>query len=69
MLDGLIGFICHAGLNHEFREAHKQGRWQPNGGMDQPSKKKWRWFYVGVLGELVVLAIDLTWLARNGQTT
>jgi uncharacterized RDD family membrane protein YckC len=26
------------------------------------------WFYVGVLGALVVLAIDLTLLARNGQT-
>ena len=26
------------------------------------------WFYAGVLGALVVLAIDLTLLARNGQT-
>jgi uncharacterized RDD family membrane protein YckC len=26
------------------------------------------WFYVGVLGALVVLAIDLILLARNGQT-
>jgi uncharacterized RDD family membrane protein YckC len=68
ILDGLLGFIWFAPTYiTNFATVAQQARGNPimvwinlarTGG----------WFYVGVLGALVVLAIDLTLLARNGQT-
>src|SRR5579863_2146435 len=67
-IDGLLGFIWFAPVYiTNFATVAQQARGSPimvwinlarTGG----------WFYVGVLGALVVLAIDLTLLARNGQT-
>ena len=67
-LDGLLGFVWFApAYITNFATVAQQARGNPimvwinlarTGG----------WFYVGVLGALVVLAIDLTLLARNGQT-
>jgi uncharacterized RDD family membrane protein YckC len=68
MLDGILGFICFTpAYIMNFATLMQQARGNPvvfwinlarTGG----------WFYVGALGALVVLAIDLTLLARNGQT-
>jgi uncharacterized RDD family membrane protein YckC len=68
MLDGLLGFIWFApAYITNFATIVQQARGNPamlwinlarTGG----------WFYLGLLGALIVLAIDLILLARNGQT-
>ncbi len=68
MLDGLLGFVCFTpAYITNFATLAQQAR--GNALMVWINlAKTGGWFYVGVLGALVVLAIDLTLLARNGQT-
>jgi uncharacterized RDD family membrane protein YckC len=68
MLDGLLGFIWFTpAYIANFATLAQQGRGNPMAVWINLAKTG-GWFYVGVLGALVVLAIDLTLLARNGQT-
>jgi uncharacterized RDD family membrane protein YckC len=70
MLDSFIGFIWFApAYVMNFATLAQQAHGNPN-----PMTvwinlaKTGGWFYVGVLGALAVLAIDLVLLSRNGQT-
>jgi uncharacterized RDD family membrane protein YckC len=68
MLDGLLGFIWFApAYITNFATLAQQARGNPLMVWVNLAKTG-GWFYAGVLGALVVLAIDLTLLARNGQT-
>jgi uncharacterized RDD family membrane protein YckC len=68
MLDGLLGFIWFApAYVMNFATLAQQARGNPMAVWINFAKTG-GWFYVGALGALVVLAIDLTLLARNGQT-
>jgi uncharacterized RDD family membrane protein YckC len=68
MLDGLLGFICFApAYIMNFATIAQHARGNPVAVWINLAKTG-GWFYVGLVGALVVLAIDLTLLARNGQT-
>jgi uncharacterized RDD family membrane protein YckC len=68
MLDGFIGFIGFApAYITNFTTLVQQSRGNPAAVWINLARTG-GWFYVGVLGALVVLAIDLVLLARNGQT-
>jgi uncharacterized RDD family membrane protein YckC len=68
MLDGFLGFIGFApAYITNFTALVQQSRGNPAMVWVNLAKTG-GWFYVGVLGALVVLAIDLVLLARNGQT-
>jgi uncharacterized RDD family membrane protein YckC len=68
MLDGLLGFIWFTpAYIMNFTTLVQQSRGNPAAVWINLAKTG-GWFYVGVLGALVVLAIDLVLLARNGQT-
>jgi uncharacterized RDD family membrane protein YckC len=68
MLDGFLGFIGFApAYITNFTTLVQQSRGNPAMVWINLAKTG-SWFYVGVLGALVVLAIDLVLLARNGQT-
>jgi uncharacterized RDD family membrane protein YckC len=68
MLDGFIGFIWFApDYIKNFAMLAQQARGNP-GMVWINLAQTGGWFYVGLLGALIVLAIDLTLLARNGQT-
>jgi uncharacterized RDD family membrane protein YckC len=68
MLDGFIGFIWFipdyavnfAALTHQSR-GNPFAVWVA-------LAKTGTWFYVGLIGALVILAIDIVLLSRNGQT-
>lgn len=68
MLDGLAGFIWFtpAYATH-FAALAQQSRGNPLAIWINLAKTG-GWFYLGVIGALAVLAIDITLLARNGQT-
>ncbi len=68
MLDGFVGFICFMPayvMNFATIAQHARGNAI---GIWISLAKTGGWFYLGLIGALVVLAIDLTLLARNGQT-
>jgi len=68
ILDGILGFICFApAYVTNFATLAQQSRGNPLA-LWIILAKTGTWFYVGALGALVVLAIDLVLLARNGQT-
>jgi uncharacterized RDD family membrane protein YckC len=68
IVDGLVGFIWFTpAYVMNFATLAQQSRGNPLAVWVNLAKTG-GWFYVGVLGALVVLAIDLTLLARNGQT-
>src|SRR5258708_3790641 len=68
MLDGFLGFILFTpSYIANFATIAQQARGNPMAVWINLAKTG-GWFYVGVLGALVVLAIDLVLLARNGQT-
>jgi uncharacterized RDD family membrane protein YckC len=68
MLDGFFAFICFTpAYIKNFATLAQHARGNPMGVWFNLAKTG-GWFYVGVLGALVVLAIDLALLARNGQT-
>ena len=68
IVDGLVGFIWFtpAYATH-FAAIAQQSRGNPLAVWINLAKAG-GWFYLGVLGALIVLAIDLILLARNGQT-
>jgi uncharacterized RDD family membrane protein YckC len=68
IVDGLLGFIWFTpAYVTNFAMIAQQSRGNPMAVWINLAKTG-GWFYVGVLGALVVLAIDLTLLSRNGQT-
>jgi uncharacterized RDD family membrane protein YckC len=68
ILDGFLGFIGFApAYITNFTALVQQSRGNPAMVWVNLAKTG-GWFYVGVLGALLVLAIDLVLLARNGQT-
>jgi uncharacterized RDD family membrane protein YckC len=68
IVDGLLGFIWFTpAYVTNFATIAQQSRGNPMAVWINLAKTG-GWFYLGVLGALVVLAIDLTLLARNGQT-
>jgi uncharacterized RDD family membrane protein YckC len=68
MLDGFIGFIWFTpAYVMNFATLAQQARGNPMAVWISLAKTG-GWFYVGLLGALAVLAIDLFLLARNGQT-
>ena len=68
MLDGLSGFIWFVpAYATNFAMIAQQSRGNPLAVWINIAKTG-GWFYLGLLGALIVLAIDLTLLARNGQT-
>jgi uncharacterized RDD family membrane protein YckC len=68
IVDGLVGFIWFTpAYVTNFATIAQQSRGNPMAVWINLAKTG-GWFYVGVLGALVVLAIDLNLLARNGQT-
>jgi len=68
MLDGFIGFIWFTpAYAMNFTALAQQSRGNPLAVWVNLAKTG-TWFYVGVIGALVILAIDITLLARNGQT-
>ena len=70
ILDSIFAFICFTpayAMNFATLVQQAQSRGNPAAVWIYLAKTG-GWFYVGVLGALVVLAIDLTLLARNGQT-
>ena len=68
MLDGLLGFVWFApAYIANFATIAQQSRGNPLALWINLAKTG-GWFYAGVIGALVVLAIDLTLLSRNGQT-
>jgi uncharacterized RDD family membrane protein YckC len=68
MLDGFIGFIWFTpAYVMNFATLAQQARGNAMAVWINLAKTG-GWFYVGVLGALAVLAIDLILLARNGQT-
>ena len=67
-VDSIIAFICFTpAYIMNFATLAQQARGNPLAVWINLAKTG-AWFYVGVLGALLVLAIDLTLLARNGQT-
>jgi uncharacterized RDD family membrane protein YckC len=67
-LDGFLGFIWFApAYIMNFATLAQQARGNPMAVWINLAKTG-GWFYVGVIGALAVLAIDLILLARNGQT-
>jgi len=68
MLDGLLGFVWFTpAYIANFATIAQQSRGNPAMVWINIAKTG-GWFYLGLLGALIVLAIDLTLLARNGQT-
>jgi uncharacterized RDD family membrane protein YckC len=68
MLDGLLGFVWFTpAYIANFATIAQQSRGNPAMVWINLAKTG-GWFYLGLLGALIVLAIDLTLLARNGQT-
>ena len=68
MLDGLLGFVWFIpAYIANFATIAQQSRGNPAMVWINLAKTG-GWFYLGLLGALIVLAIDLTLLARNGQT-
>jgi uncharacterized RDD family membrane protein YckC len=68
MLDGFIGFIGFTpAYVMNFATIAQQSRGNPLGVWINLAKTG-SWFYIGLICALVVLAIDITLLARNGQT-
>ena len=68
IVDGLLGFIWFTpAYVTNFAMLAQQARGNPLAVWINLARTG-GWFYVGVLGALVVLAIDLVLLARNGQT-
>jgi len=68
MLDGLLGFVWFTpAYIANFAMIAQQSRGNPAMVWINLAKTG-GWFYLGLLGALIVLAIDLTLLARNGQT-
>jgi uncharacterized RDD family membrane protein YckC len=68
IVDGLVGFIWFTPTYvTNFAMLAQQARGNPLAVWINLAKTG-GWFYVGVLGALVVLAIDLVLLSRNGQT-
>jgi uncharacterized RDD family membrane protein YckC len=68
MLDGILGFICFApAYVMNFATLIQQARGNPIAFWINLARTG-GWFYVGALVALIVLAIDLILLARNGQT-
>jgi uncharacterized RDD family membrane protein YckC len=68
ILDGLSGFIWFVpAYATNFAMIAQQSRGNPLAVWINLAKTG-GWFYLGLIGALVVLAIDLTLLARNGQT-
>ncbi len=68
MLDGFLGFILFApAYVTNFSMIAQQARGNPAMVWVNLAKTG-GWFYLGLVGALIVLAIDLILLARNGQT-
>jgi uncharacterized RDD family membrane protein YckC len=68
MLDGFIGFIWFTpAYVMNFATLAQQPRGKPMAVWINLAKTG-TWFYVGVLGALMILAIDIFLLSRNGQT-
>jgi uncharacterized RDD family membrane protein YckC len=68
IVDSLVGFIWFMpAYVTNFATLAQQSRGNPMAVWVNLAKTG-GWFYLGLLGALVVLAIDLTLLARNGQT-
>jgi uncharacterized RDD family membrane protein YckC len=68
MFDGFLGFIAFApAYIMNFATLAQLSRGNPLAVWVNLAKTG-AWFYIGVVGALVVLAIDVTLLARNGQT-
>jgi uncharacterized RDD family membrane protein YckC len=68
ILDGLSGFIWFVpAYATNFAMIAQQSRGNPLAVWINLAKTG-GWFYLGLIGALFVLAIDLTLLARNGQT-
>jgi uncharacterized RDD family membrane protein YckC len=68
ILDGLSGFIWFVpAYATNFAMIAQQSRGNPLA-VWMNLAKTGGWFYLGLIGALVVLAIDLTLLSRNGQT-
>jgi uncharacterized RDD family membrane protein YckC len=68
IVDGLVGFIWFTpAYVTNFATLAQQSRGNPLAVWVNLAKTG-GWFYLGAIGALVVLAIDLTLLARNGQT-
>ena len=68
ILDGLSGFIWFTpAYATNFAMIAQQSRGNPLAVWINIAKTG-GWFYLGLIGALVVLAIDLTLLSRNGQT-
>ena len=67
-IDGFLGFIWFMpAYVTNFATIAQQARGNPAMVWINLAKTG-GWFYLGLLGALIVLAIDLTLLARNGQT-
>ena len=67
-LDGLLGFILFApAWITNFAAIAQQSRGNPAMFWINLAKAG-GWFYLGLIGALIVLAVDLVLLARNGQT-
>ncbi len=68
MLDGLLGFICFTpDYVANFTMIAQTARGNPMAVWINLAKTG-GWFYFGLLGALIVLAVDLILLSRNGQT-
>jgi uncharacterized RDD family membrane protein YckC len=68
ILDGILGFILFTpAYVVNFTAIAQQSRGNPLAGWVVLAKSG-GWFYVGLLGALLVLTIDLILLSRNGQT-
>src|ERR1700722_7115759 len=68
IVDNLLGFIWFMpAYAKNFATIAQQSRGNPAMVWINIAKTG-GWFYLGLLGALIVLAIDLTLLARNGQT-
>jgi uncharacterized RDD family membrane protein YckC len=68
IVDGLLGFILFTpAYVMNFATLAQQSRGNPLAVWVNLAKTG-GWFYIGLLGALIVLAIDLMLLARNGQT-
>jgi uncharacterized RDD family membrane protein YckC len=69
IVDGILGFIWFTpAYVANFATIAQQSRGSSPLVLWVNLAKTGGWFYVGLFGALVVLAIDLTLLARNGQT-
>jgi uncharacterized RDD family membrane protein YckC len=68
ILDGILGFMCFIpAYTANFSMLVQQSRGNPMAVWINLAKTG-GWFYLGAAGALIVLAIDLVLLARNGQT-